>query len=69
MIKKQPEAENHMERPSKKIASGDIAATGFGAASQNAAAQASESLRHVDWFAVAEQCMIMSRLLTDQREK
>ena len=41
--------------------------TSFGEVTQNAVTKASESLRHVDWFAVAEQSMILSRLLKDQR--
>ena len=58
MIKKQPEEESHI------VGTSD---TSFGEVTKNAVAQAGESLRHVDWFAVAEQSMILSRLLTDQR--
>ena len=58
-----------MERAYKKIEIVGSSETSFGGATQNTVAKASESLPHVDWFAVAQQCMIMSRLLTDRRGK
>ncbi len=58
-----------MERADKKIESVGTSETSFGEATQNAVAQPGEPLPYVDWFAVAQQCMIMSRLLKDQRGK
>jgi len=56
-----------MERTYQNIEIVDICDTRFDRASQNAVAKAGESLRQIDWFAVAEQSSILSRLLTDQR--
>jgi len=39
----------------------------FGEDSQYPLAKASESLNTMDWFKMAEQSMILSRLLTNQR--
>ncbi len=39
----------------------------FGEDSQYPGAKAGESQHYIDWFKMAEQSMILSRLLTDQR--
>jgi flavin-binding protein dodecin len=41
----------------------------FGNISYNAAAKASESPQPINWLAIAEQCMSLSRMLTYRRGK
>jgi len=58
-----------MERTHKTIEIAGISDTSFGEASQNAVVNAGEPARPVDWFTLAEQCVNLSRVLTDRRGK
>jgi flavin-binding protein dodecin len=54
-----------MERTYKKIEIVGVSETSFAQATENAVARACESLRHVDWFEVAE----MRGLVADNKVK
>ncbi len=56
-----------MDRPYEKNEFAGGAETTFGETAHNAGTKPDDPLRHVDWFTLANQCMILSRLLTDRR--
>jgi flavin-binding protein dodecin len=56
-----------MERNREKNEIAGTSDKSFGEDSQNPVAKASESFHPIDWFKMAEQTMILSRLFTNQR--
>jgi flavin-binding protein dodecin len=56
-----------MERTYKKNEIVGTSDKSFGEAADDSVAQAGESLRPINWLAMAEQCMILSRLLAHER--
>lgn len=58
-----------MERIDQNVQIVGACDTSSAQATQNGAAKAKESLRPIDWFAVAEQSMVLSQLLAAHRGK